>query len=80
MLMLINEYSFNNTINATPTEQGPPPPQDMRNITVRNQMVNENQPGNQVYNFNGMAYGYTWKRGDPLIVGHLVRIYLRICL
>jgi hypothetical protein len=43
MLMLINEYSFNNTINATPTEQGPPPPQDMRNITARNQIVNENR-------------------------------------
>jgi hypothetical protein len=57
MLMLINGYSFNNMINATPTEQRPPPPQDMRNITVRDQIVNENQRGNQVYTFNGMAYG-----------------------
>jgi hypothetical protein len=75
MLMLINGYSFNNMINATPTEQRPPPTQDMRNITVRDQIVNENQRGNQVYTFNGMAYTYTWKRGDPLMVGHLVRIH-----
>ncbi|MDP9286803.1 MAG: hypothetical protein M3P08_01200 [Thermoproteota archaeon] len=73
--MLINRYSFNNTINSNPTEQGPPPPQDMRNRSFRNQIVNENQPGNRVYTVNDMAYGYTWKRGDPLIVGHLVRIH-----
>jgi hypothetical protein len=75
MLMLINEYSFNNTINATPTEQGPPPPQDMRNSALRKQIVNENPASNQVSTFIGMAYGYNWKRGDPLIVGHLVRIH-----
>jgi hypothetical protein len=55
--MLINEYSFDNTINATPAEQGPPLPQDMRNITARNQIVNENQRSNQAYTFNDMASG-----------------------
>jgi hypothetical protein len=73
--MLINGYSFNNTINSNPTEQGPPPQQDMRNSAFRNQIVNENQPGNRVYTVNDMAYGYTWKRRDPLIVVHLVRIH-----
>jgi hypothetical protein len=74
MLMLINGYSFNNTNNANPGA-GPPYPQDMRNSALRKQIVNENPASNQVSTFIGMAYGYNWKRGDPLIVGHLVRIH-----
>ncbi len=52
--MLINEYSFNNTINSNP-RAGPPSSQDMRNITVRYQIVNENQRGNQVYTVNDIG-------------------------
>jgi hypothetical protein len=43
MLIMINEYGFNNTINSNP-RAGLPPPQDLRNITVRNQIVHENPP------------------------------------
>jgi hypothetical protein len=59
MLMMINEYGFNNTINSNP--RAGPPPQDLRNITVRNQIINENPANNRVYTFNDTAYGYTWK-------------------
>jgi hypothetical protein len=74
MLMLINGYSFNITDNANPGA-GPPNPQDMRNSVLKKQIVYENPSSKQASTFNGMAYGYTWKRGDPLIVGHLVRIH-----
>jgi hypothetical protein len=74
MHMLINGYSFNNTINANPGAV-PPSPHDMRNSALRNQIVYGNPASNQVYTVNDMAYRYTWKRGDPLIVGHLVRIH-----
>lgn len=57
---MINEYSFNNTINSNPGA-GPPPTQDLRNNTFRNQIVYENPPNNRVYTFNDTAYGYTWK-------------------
>ena len=52
--MMINEYGFNNTINSNP-RAGPPPPQDLRNITVRNQIVNENSPSNRVYTVNDIG-------------------------
>jgi hypothetical protein len=74
MHMLITGYSFNNTINSNPGA-APPYPQDMRNSALRKQIVNENPASNRVYIVNDMAYGYNWKRGDPLIVGHLVRIH-----
>lgn len=48
MLILINGYSFNDTIKVNPGG-GPTPPQDTRNSALRNQIVNENSPSNRVY-------------------------------
>jgi hypothetical protein len=45
--LLINQSSFNN-MSMTPTDQGSLRPQDLGDIIVRNQLVNENLPGNQV--------------------------------
>ena len=44
----INQSSFSNAVNATPTDRGSPRPQDLGEIIVRNQLVNEILPGNQV--------------------------------
>jgi hypothetical protein len=49
--MLINGYSFNNTIIANPGA-GPASPQDMRNSALRKQIVNENPSSNRVYTVN----------------------------
>ena len=46
--LLIAQYRFNNSVNATPTDREPPRPQDMGNIIVRNQLMNENLAGNRV--------------------------------
>jgi len=54
MLMLINGYSFNNTINANPGA-GPPSPQDVRNSTLRKQIVNENPSSNLGYTVNDIG-------------------------
>jgi hypothetical protein len=72
--MLINGYSFNNTINANPGA-GPPSPQDVRNSTLRKQIVNENRQAIECILSMTLAYEYTWKRGDPLIVGHLAKVH-----
>jgi hypothetical protein len=53
MLMLINGYSFNNTINANPGT-GPPFRRDMRNSALK-QIVNENPSSNRVYNVNDIG-------------------------
>ena len=54
MLMLINGYSFNDTIKVNPGG-GPTPPQDTRNSALRNQIVNENSPSNRVYTVNDIG-------------------------
>jgi FtsP/CotA-like multicopper oxidase with cupredoxin domain len=76
MVMLMNGYSFNNAYNKNPVEEGPPTPADMANATKRNTILNDNQPSNQVYTVNGMAFGYTGKDEIQLKVGQPVRIYL----
>jgi FtsP/CotA-like multicopper oxidase with cupredoxin domain len=76
MVMLMNGYSFNKANQTNPTEEGPPTPADMNNVTSRNQILNDQTPSNQVYTVNGMAFGYTGKNEIPLKVGQPVRIYL----
>ncbi len=76
MVMLMNGYSFNNAYNPNPVEAGPPTPAEMANATTRNTIVNDQEPSNQVYTVNGMAFGYTGKDEIHLKVGQPVRIYL----
>jgi FtsP/CotA-like multicopper oxidase with cupredoxin domain len=76
MVMLMNGYSFNNAYNPNPVEEGPPTPADMANATTRKTIVNDQEPSNQVYTVNGMAFGYRGKDEINLKVGQPVRIYL----
>ena len=76
MVMLMNGYSFTKANQTNPTEEGPPTPADMNNVTSRKQILNDQTPSNQVYTVNGMAFGYTGKDEIQLKVGQQVRIYL----
>jgi len=54
ILMLINGYTFNNTINAN-SGAGPQSPNDVRNSILRKQIVNENPSSNRGYSVNDIG-------------------------